>query len=91
MKNLIKNSLGEINISKEAIATLAGNAAIECYGLVGMASRNMRDGLTELLGRDNLGKGVEVKISEEMITIDLYIIVQYAQKYMKLPIMLSKR
>ncbi|HHX24550.1 MAG TPA: Asp23/Gls24 family envelope stress response protein [Thermoanaerobacterales bacterium] len=80
MKNLIKNSLGEINISKEAIATLAGNAAIECYGLVGMASRNMRDGLTELLGRDNLGKGVEVKISEEMITIDLYIIVQYGTK-----------
>jgi uncharacterized alkaline shock family protein YloU len=80
LKNLIKNSLGEINISKEAIATLAGNAAIECYGLVGMASRNMRDGLTELLGRDNLGKGVEVKISEEMITIDLYIIVQYGTK-----------
>ncbi|MDD4569548.1 MAG: Asp23/Gls24 family envelope stress response protein [Tepidanaerobacteraceae bacterium] len=80
MRNIIKNTLGEIEISKEVIAILAGNAAMECYGLVGMASRKMSDGLTELLGRENLGKGVEVKISEDMFTVDLYIIVQYGTK-----------
>ncbi len=80
MKNIIKNSFGEIKISKEIIAVLAGNAAMECYGLVGMASRKMSDGITKLLGRENLGKGVEVKISEDNFTIDLYIIVQYGTK-----------
>lgn len=80
MKNIIKNSLGEIEVSKEVIALLAGNAAVECYGLVGMASRKMSDGIAELLGRDSLSKGVEVKITEDTFTIDLYIIVQYGTK-----------
>lgn len=80
MKNIIKNSLGEIQISKEVIATIAGNAAMECYGLVGMASRKISDGITELLGRENIARGVEVKISEDMLTVDLYIIVQYGTK-----------
>ncbi|HHY43045.1 MAG TPA: Asp23/Gls24 family envelope stress response protein [Thermoanaerobacterales bacterium] len=80
MKNIIKNALGEIHISKEVIAIIAGNAAMDCYGLVGMASRKMSDGITELLGRENLGKGVEVKISEDVLTVDLYIVVQYGTK-----------
>lgn len=80
MKNVIKSSLGEIEISKEVIAILAGNAAMECYGLVGMASRKMSDGITELFGRENLGKGVEVKIGEDLLEVDLYIIVQYGTK-----------
>jgi len=80
LKNIIKNSLGEIQISKETIATIAGNAAMECYGLVGMASRKISDGITELLGRENIGKGVEVKISENELIVDLYIIVQYGTK-----------
>ena len=87
MKNVIRNSLGEIAISKEVIATLAGNAAMECYGLVGIASRKMSDGLTELLGRENFGKGVEVKMNEDELSVNLYIIVQYVQRLMKLPIM----
>lgn len=80
MKNIIRNSLGEIQISKEVIATIAGNAAMECYGLVGMASRKISDGITELLGRENIGRGVEVKIGEDELTVDLYIIVQYGTK-----------
>lgn len=80
MKNIIKNQLGYVEISKEVIALLAGNAAMECYGLVGMASRKMSDGITELFGRENLGKGVEITISEEKLEIDLYIVVQYGTK-----------
>jgi len=80
LKNIIKTSLGEIQISKEVIATIAGNAAMECYGLVGMASRKISDGITELLGRENIGKGVEVKITDDTLTVDLYIIVQYGTK-----------
>lgn len=80
MKNIIENELGKIIIAKEVIAVIAGNAAMDCYGLVGMASRKMSDGITELLGRENLGKGVEVELTEDKLFVNLYIIVQYGTK-----------
>ena len=43
------NKLGEIRISNEVLATLAGISAISCYGIVGMASKRATDGLVELL------------------------------------------
>jgi len=70
-------SLGEIVVSEEVIATLAGISAIECYGIVGMASKRATDGLVELLGYDNLSKGVKVYSHESGVVINLYIIVEY--------------
>jgi uncharacterized alkaline shock family protein YloU len=71
------NALGEIVITDEVIATLAGISAIECYGIVGMASKRATDGLVELLGRENLSRGVKVHTQNDEIIIDLYIIVEY--------------
>ena len=71
------NALGEMVISNEVIATLAGIAAIECYGIVGMASKRATDGIVELLGRENLSKGVKIHTQGSEITIDLFIIVEY--------------
>lgn len=73
----INNNLGTIDISEEVIATIAGAAAVECYGLVGMASRKLTDGFTELLGKENLARGVTVKIDGNQVMIDLYIVVGY--------------
>ncbi|HWQ89431.1 MAG TPA: Asp23/Gls24 family envelope stress response protein [Desulfitobacteriaceae bacterium] len=73
----IKNNLGKINISEEVIATIAGGAALECQGLVGMASRKIKDGFADLLRRENLARGVVVTIEENEASIDLYIIVCY--------------
>lgn len=73
----ISNSLGKIDISEEVIATIAGIAAVECYGLIGMASRKISDGFVELLRRESLSKGVQVRIQENEVVIDLYIIVGY--------------
>lgn len=51
----ITNEYGHVTISKEVISTVAGGAATECYGIVGMASKNQfRDGLSEILGKENL-------------------------------------
>ena len=72
---------GKVYISDEVIATLAGSAALDCYGLVGMASRKqLKDGIADLLGRDNLRKGVEVQQEAGQTTIDLHIIVSYGTK-----------
>jgi uncharacterized alkaline shock family protein YloU len=77
----ISSKLGQIDVAVEVIETLAGGAAMDCYGLVGMASRKqLKDGITELLGRDNFSKGVVVREDEEGIHIDLYIIVSYGTK-----------
>ena len=77
----LTNQLGHIKVSNDVIATLAGVAAMECYGLVGMASRSqLRDGITELLGRDNLARGIEVHTSQDVVTIDMHIVVGYGTK-----------
>ena len=76
----INNNLGIIDISEEVIATIAGAAAVECYGLVGMDSRKLTDGFVDLLGRENLARGVVVKIEDNQVVIDLYIVVGYGVK-----------
>ena len=72
---------GQIDVSDEVIATIAGFAATDCYGLVGMASRSqLKDGIAELLGRENWSKGIEVKYEKGELAVDLYIIVSYGTK-----------
>lgn len=72
---------GTIHISDEVIAVLAGSAALECYGLVGMSSRSaIKDGISDLLGRENLSKGVEVRQENGRLIIDLYIVVSYGTR-----------
>ena len=73
----IKNEYGRIDISKEALTTVIGNATIECYGVVGMASKNLvKDGLAIVLGQENYSKGVTLRVDEEnKLIVDLYIII----------------
>ena len=69
--------LGEVLISTAVIEKCAGASAVECFGVVGMASKNVRDGLAKLLKKENLSNGVSAKIEENRIRIDLHIIVSY--------------
>ncbi len=72
---------GNINISIEAIASLAGGVVSECYGVVGMASQKvLKDGLAELLKKENYSKGVVVRQNEGRLELDLYIIVSHGVK-----------
>ena len=69
---------GSINIANEAIASLAGGIVTESYGVVGMASRNiLRDGIAELLNKENYAKGVNVRFTNVGLEIDVYIIVSF--------------
>ncbi len=73
--------LGTINVASEAIAMVAGIAALECFGVVGMSSRSLQDGIAELLhGRENLTKGIEVRINGDKVILDLYVVVEYGTK-----------
>lgn len=68
--------LGRIIVSPKAIATIASQSAMQSYGVVGMASKNIVDGITQALVRDPR-HGVQVSTSDDQITIDLYIIIEY--------------
>ncbi len=76
----LANKFGSILISDEVLATISGIATMECYGLVGMASRNSADGIVELLKREHLSKGVKVYTEEDRLIIDLYIVVEFGTK-----------
>jgi uncharacterized alkaline shock family protein YloU len=74
-----QNKYGSINVSARAIATIAYQAAIESYGVVGLASKNLVNGITNLLVKDPT-HGIEVHYQEGNINIDIYIIVQYGTR-----------
>ncbi len=76
----IQSPFGKISIREEVIAKISGVAAMECYGLVGMAPRNVQEELTDLLRRDNLERGVDVQFNKDSISIQLYIVVEYGLK-----------
>lgn len=73
----IRTEYGLVVIEDEVIARTAGLAALDCYGVVGMASINMKDGLVQLLLGDSLTKGIKVSTQENQVTIEFHIIVEY--------------
>ena len=77
MKGQMDTGLGEIFIDEDVLAKYAGSAAVECYGVVGMASVSVRDGLVKLLKKENLRHGVEVAMEDNKLVIELHIIVAY--------------
>ncbi|MCR5467807.1 MAG: Asp23/Gls24 family envelope stress response protein [Lachnospiraceae bacterium] len=78
MKGQLENGLGRIIIDNEVIASYAGAVAVECFGIVGMASVNMKDGLVKLLKKDYITHGINVTVDEDnKIHIDFHVIVVY--------------
>ena len=72
-----EDKIGNIKISNEVIATVAGIATNEIKGVAGM-SGSVVGGIAEILGgKKNKGRGVKVETSENNVLIDLYIIVEY--------------
>ncbi|MBM7698371.1 Asp23/Gls24 family envelope stress response protein [Kurthia huakuii] len=81
----LTNEFGHIDIANDVVAQIAGGAAIECYGIVGMASKHqVRDGLTDILRKENFARGVLVRQDSEgenkNLHIDMYVIVSYGTK-----------
>lgn len=73
----IKTDLGYIEITNDVIASIAGYAANNCFGVKGMTIRNVSDGLAHLLRRENQSKGVKIVENENGgISIDLHIAVE---------------
>ncbi len=73
------NPLGRIEVSPTAIATIAIQAALRSYGVVGMAPKNMVTDLAGRLTRDPR-HGVEVLLNDALISINMYVVVEYGTR-----------
>jgi uncharacterized alkaline shock family protein YloU len=70
---------GSIHVSPQSVATIAYQSALQSYGVVGMASKNIVDGIASVLTKDPT-HGVDVHFSGDHIDIDLYIIIEYGTR-----------
>ena len=77
MRGHVNTGLGEISINTDVIATYAGSVAVECFGIVGMAAINMKDGFVKLLKKDSLKHGINVQLKDNKISLDFHVIVAY--------------
>lgn len=71
------NDLGSITISDSVLATIAGIAACDCAGIVGMSASNTAEGLAELLKRESLTKGIKVTCGADSVKFELHVIIEY--------------
>ena len=77
MKGQEDTQYGKVLIDTDVIAIYAGSVAVECFGIVGMAAVNVKDGLVRLLKRDYLNHGINVALNNNKITLDFHVIVSY--------------
>ena len=77
MNVTMENENGTININSDVIATIAGNVCLNSYGVVGMSARKPSEDWAELLGKENVTKGITVDIADNKVTISLHVIVKY--------------
>ena len=68
---------GTLHVTDSVIADLVGYAALESYGVVGMAAPSLQDGIAKLLPARALHRGVTIRSDEEGINADLYVVIEY--------------
>ena len=87
-----KNNFGEIKISDEAIASLAGSTVCECYGVVGVVSKAIvKDRYKDLLKKENYSKGVLVTRRKGELAIDIYVVISLGVKISEVVLEAQKR
>jgi uncharacterized alkaline shock family protein YloU len=73
------NTLGRIEVSPTAVATIAANTVTQAYGVVGLSSKNAAEQLIDQLTGD-VHRGVEVRFVNNQVVIDLYVIIEYGTR-----------
>ena len=68
---------GNLHVANDVLADMVGNAALECYGVVGMAAPSAADGIAKILPTSRLRRGIIVDARETGVHVDLYVVVEY--------------
>jgi len=72
-------TFGSIHISPSVVATIAYHATLESYGVVGLAPRNLAEGLARSLTHEP-ARGVTIRFDGELIDIDVHVIIEYGTR-----------
>jgi len=92
MALLNKTQYGEINVSNDALASVIGEAALECYGVAGLSPKSSaRTKVYEILGKGNYQKAVFVSQEKNITSIDLYLVISYGVKITEVLLEVQKR
>lgn len=75
-----QTTLGKVEVSLTAIAQLVSQAVVECYGVVGMANKDLASGIVQILQPASHPRGVDIEIEDDCITIDLYVVIEYGTR-----------
>ncbi|WP_238882550.1 Asp23/Gls24 family envelope stress response protein [Clostridium sp. YIM B02551] len=72
-----ENNNGNITYNEEVISKIVGLSTMECYGVVGMVSKNASEGFWELIRIENLSKGVKISYKEEKLDVEVFVMIEY--------------
>jgi uncharacterized alkaline shock family protein YloU len=70
---------GRIEVSPAAIASIANEAVLTCYGVVGTAAKDLAAGLANVLTPESK-RGIDVRIEDGRVSIDVYVVVEYGTR-----------
>lgn len=68
---------GDLHVSNDVLADIVGNAAMQCYGVVGMTAPSAEDAIAKILPASRLRRGIVVSQGAEGVRVDMYIVVEY--------------
>ena len=68
---------GKLHVANDVLIDMAGHAALECYGVVGMVAPNAADGISKILPPSRLRRGITLREEDDGIVIDLYVVIEY--------------
>jgi uncharacterized alkaline shock family protein YloU len=70
---------GKIFISHQAISSIASEAALSSYGVVGLSARNFAESLSQVLTKDP-NRGVDIAVNDSQVNLDVFIVVEYGTR-----------
>lgn len=68
--------MGKIIVSQNAISKIAAIAAEKCYGVVGLYPIKLGDRFLYFFGKSTPTRGIETRIDNSKVKINLYVIIQ---------------
>lgn len=74
-----KTTLGSIHISPTAIAAIVYHAARQSYGIVGLAPKNLAEGIATTITREP-SRGIDVRFDGDKLDIDVFIIIEFGTR-----------
>ncbi|MDU5888896.1 MAG: Asp23/Gls24 family envelope stress response protein, partial [Dialister sp.] len=84
----IKNDLGTISIADQVIAVFAREAALDTTGIIGMDDRYSH-GISSVIS-DEDAEGVRVSVKENLVSLNLYVCVEYGGRIPEIALQLQK-